>query len=95
MLKTLHKSLREYKVSSILTPLLMVGEAAMEIVIPFLMTYLIKEIKNIGSEGGIHIGRVVLFACLMVAAAMFALLCGLFGARLSAKASCGFAHNLR
>lgn len=73
----------------------MVGEAAMEIIIPFLMTYLIKEIKNIGSEGGIHIGRVVLFACLMVAAAIFALLCGLLGARLSAKASCGFAHNLR
>lgn len=95
MLKTLHKSLREYKVSSILTPLLMVGEAAMEIIIPFLMTYLIKEIKNIGSEGGIHIGRVVLFACLMVSAAIFALLCGLLGARLSAKASCGFAHNLR
>ena len=46
MLKTLHKSLREYKVSSILTPLLMVGEAAMEIIIPFLMTYLIKEIKK-------------------------------------------------
>lgn len=95
MLKTLHKSLREYKVSSILTPLLMVGEAAMEIIIPFLMTYLIKEIKNIGSEGGIHIGRVVPFACLMVVAAIFALLCGLLGARLSAKASCGFAHNLR
>lgn len=73
----------------------MVGEAAMEIIIPFLMTYLIKEIKNIGSEGGIHIGRVVLFACLMVVAAIFALLCGLLGARLSAKASCGFAHNLR
>lgn len=95
MLKTMHKSLREYKVSSILTPLLMVGEAAMEIIIPFLMTYLIKEIKNIGSADGINVGRVVLFACLMVAAAMFALLCGLIGARLSAKASCGFAHNLR
>lgn len=95
MVKTLLKSVREYKVSSILTPLLMVGEAAMEIVIPFLMTYLIKEIENIGSEGGINIGRVVLFACLMVVAAMFALLCGLIGARLSAKASCGFAHNLR
>lgn len=95
MLKTMHKSLREYKVSSILTPLLMVGEAAMEIIIPFLMTYLIKEIKNIGSADGINVGRVVLFACLMVVAAMFALLCGLIGARLSAKASCGFAHNLR
>lgn len=66
MLKTMHKSLREYKVSSILTPLLMVGEAAMEIIIPFLMTYLIKEIKNIGSADGINVGRVVLFACLMV-----------------------------
>ena len=95
MLKTLLKSVREYKASSIITPLLMVGEAAMEIVIPFLMTFLIGEIQNVGTESGVNVGRVVLFACLMVVAAMFSLFCGLLGARCSAKASCGFAHNLR
>ena len=41
MVKTLLKSVKQYKTVSILTPLVMIGEAAMEIVIPFLMKYLI------------------------------------------------------
>jgi len=93
MIKTLLKSVREYKVYSILTPILMVGEAAMEIVIPFIMTYLLDEIKAIST--GVNVGRIVLYSCLLVLAAMFALACGAFGGKLSAKASCGFAHNLR
>lgn len=95
MLKTLLKRVREYKVASILTPILMVGEAAMEIVIPFFVQYLLKEIENVGTEAGVNINRIILFSCLLVAAAAFALLCGIIGARLAAKASAGFAHNLR
>lgn len=95
MLKTLLKRVREYKVPSILTPLLMVGEAAMEIVIPFLTKFLIEEIKNVGTAEGVNTNRIILFSCLLVGAAMFALICGVLGARLAAKASAGFAHNLR
>lgn len=93
--RTLLQSVREYKLPSILTPVLMVGEAAMEIIIPFLTQYLIKEIKNVGSDGGVNVSRIVLFSCLLVGAAMFALLCGILGAKLAAKASAGYAHNLR
>lgn len=93
--KTLLKSVREYKVSTILTPVLMVGEAAMEIIIPFLTKDLLKEIEYVGTEAGVNLNRIILFSCLLVGAAIFALLCGVVGARLAAKASCGFAHNLR
>ena len=37
MIKTLLKSVREYKLPSILCPIVMVGEAVMEIIIPFLI----------------------------------------------------------
>lgn len=95
MIKKLLKSVREYKVPSILTPILMVGEAAMEIVIPFFMQFLIAEIRDISIGNQADIGQIVLWGGLMLAAAVFALLCGIFGAKLSAKASSGFAHNLR
>ena len=95
MIKTLLKSVREYKAPSILTPILMIGEAAMEIVIPFLVHYLLEEIGNIGTEQGVNLNSIILFSCLLVVAAMFALICGIIGARLAAKASAGFAHNLR
>ena len=95
MIRKLLRSVRECKMPSILTPILMVGEAAMEIVIPFLMAYLLDEIQAITSGGQPNINRLLLYGGLMVAAAVFALICGVVGARLSAKASCGFAHNLR
>lgn len=44
MVRTLLKSVKQYKTVSVLTPLVMIGEAAMEIVIPFLMGFLIDEI---------------------------------------------------
>lgn len=94
-MRTLLKSLREYKLPSILTPILMIGEAAMEIIIPFLTQYLIKEIENVGTESGVNLNRIILFSCLLVVAAVFALICGVLGAKLAAKASAGFAHNLR
>ena len=95
MIKKLLKSVREYKTPSILTPILMVGEAAMEIVIPFFMQYLIDEIREIAIGNEADVGQIVLLGGLMLAAAVFALLCGIIGAKLSAKASSGFAHNLR
>ncbi|MGN0814011.1 MAG: ABC transporter ATP-binding protein [Candidatus Coproplasma sp.] len=95
MIKTLLKSVREYKKASILTPIFMVGEAAMEIIIPFLMTFLLDEIRKLATEGAVDVNRIVLFSLLLVAAAMFSLVCGTLGGIFGAKASCGFAHNLR
>ncbi len=95
MLKTLLKSVREYKTASILTPLFMVGEASIEIIIPFLMRYLIDEIQSVAAGLDANVRNIVLFSCLLVAAAGFSLTCGVLSGKFAAKASCGFAHNLR
>ncbi|MGN0803851.1 MAG: ABC transporter ATP-binding protein [Candidatus Coproplasma sp.] len=95
MLKTLLKSVREYKTASILTPILMVGEAVMEIIIPFLTTFIVGELENMQAGLPVNGGNIALYACLMVVCATFAMFCGVMGAKLAAKASCGFAHNLR
>ena len=97
MIKTLLKSVREYKRASILCPFVMVGEAVMEIIIPFLMTFIVKELEDLatGKTQAADGGRIALFASLMVVCAFLALLCGAWGGKLAAKASCGFAHNLR
>ncbi|MBD5584482.1 MAG: ABC transporter ATP-binding protein [Clostridia bacterium] len=96
MIKTLLKSVREYKVPSILCPIVMVGEAVMEILIPFLMTFIVGQLQDLAEFGTpIKIDELIICAVLMVVCAVFALLCGVWGGKLGAKASCGFAHNLR
>jgi len=97
MIKTLLKSVREYKVPSILCPIVMVGEAVMEIIIPFLMTFIVGQLEAVaeGEAAQPDAVKILIYASLMVVCAIFALLCGVWGGKLAAKASCGFAHNLR
>lgn len=97
MLKTLLKSVREYKTTSILTPILMVGEAVMEIIIPFFMTFIVRELEKVsrGLQANVDGKIIAIYASAMVASALLALLFGVLGAKFAAKASCGFAHNLR
>ena len=97
MIKTLLKSVREYKKPSILCPIVMVGEAVMEIIIPFLMTFIVRELEYLakGETTAIDGGQIALYSSLMIVCAFLALLFGAWGGRLAAKASCGFAHNLR
>ena len=94
MVKTLLKSVKQYKTVSILTPLVMIGEAAMEIVIPFLMKFLIDEIYVMEQSGQFSM-NIVWYGLAMLACAAFALFCGVMGGRLASKASAGFAANLR
>lgn len=97
MIKTLLKSVREYKTASILCPIVMVGEAVMEIIIPFLMTFIVKELESLakGETEAVNGGNIALYSSLMIVCAFLALFCGAWGGRLAARASCGFAHNLR
>ncbi|MBD5632514.1 MAG: ABC transporter ATP-binding protein [Clostridia bacterium] len=97
MLKTLLKSVREYKLPSILCPVVMVGEAAMEIVIPFFMSKVVDQLTMLsdGTITQIDYNQVIIYSVLMVVCAILALVCGVWGGKLAAKASCGFAHNLR
>ncbi len=97
MIKTLLKSVREYKTPSILCPIVMVGEAVMEIIIPFLLTFIIDELEKLaeGETQSVDGSKIALFASLMVVCAFLALIFGVWGGKLAAKASCGFARNLR
>lgn len=97
MIKKLLKSVREYKKISIIVPLLMAVEAIMEIIIPFLMTFIVGELQAVAEnkKAQVDINVIVISAALMIACALIALVAGSVGAKLAAKASCGFAHNLR
>ncbi len=89
-LRTLLKEVKEYKRASIATPVYMILEVAMEMVIPFLMASIIDDGVNAGNMA--HIYKV---GGIMIAAAFLGLVAGLLGGRYGAKASAGFAKNLR
>ncbi len=90
MFRTLLKEVKEYKRASIATPVYMILEVAMEMVIPFLMASIIDDGVNAGNMA--HIYKV---GGIMIAAAFLGLVAGLLGGRYGAKASAGFAKNLR
>lgn len=90
MLRLLLKEVKEYKKASIATPLFMILEVAMEMCVPFLMASIIDDGVNKGDMA--HIYKV---GAIMIVAAAIGLFAGLAGGRLGAKASTGFAKNLR
>ena len=90
MLKTLGAQVKEYKTASILTPIFMILEVVMEMIIPLLMSSIIDD----GVEKG-DIHHIYVVGIWMVVAAGFGLFCGLMGGQFGARASTGFAKNLR
>ncbi len=90
MVKTLLKQLKEFKFPSIMTPICMVGEVICEMVIPILMARIVDD----GIYGG-DMGLIFRTGGMMVIIAVLGLLAGLGGAYFGAKASAGFARNLR
>lgn len=90
MVKTLLKSIREFKKESILTSVFMILEVFMEILIPFLLSTLIDEgiAKN-------DINKMILIGIALVVAATLSLIFGVTSGKCAAKASSGFAKNLR
>ena len=90
MVKTLASQIKEYKLPSILTPLCMIGEVIMEMIIPMLMASIVDKGVNAGNMS--HIYKV---GAVMVVCAVLGLGFGLLGGVFGAKASTGFAKNLR
>ncbi len=90
MIKNLFSRVREYKKDAIITPILMIGEVAMEVLIPTLMALIIDN----GVEKG-NISYVVIAAFVLLLCALLSLLFGALGAKTGSKASAGFATNLR
>ncbi len=82
--------IRQYKLPSILTPACMAGEVFMEMLIPFVMASLIDK----GITPG-NVGEVIRYGLIMLLCAFASLAFGVLGGRFGAKASTGFAANLR
>ena len=94
MIKKLLARVREYKRQAVATPLFMVGEVAMEALIPMIMAMLID--RGIGTdERPGSMGQVFLYGGILLAAAMVSLLSGVMSGRMAAVSSAGFARNLR
>ena len=85
--KTLLKSVREYKKVSLITPVFMVLEAVCECLIPFIMSKMLI--------GTAPLPQILKYGGIMVLLAILSLFCGIMAGRFAAKASCGFAKNLR
>ncbi|MBQ3907053.1 MAG: ABC transporter ATP-binding protein, partial [Lachnospiraceae bacterium] len=90
MVKTLLKQVKEFKKDSILTPCFMILEVLMETLIPLLMGSIINE----GIEAG-NMTHIYLMGGAMLIAAVVGLYAGAMGGKYGARASTGFAKNLR
>ena len=90
MLKRLMASVREFKRPTILTLIFIVGEAVIEVFIPFITAELVNEIKARDD-----MNEIIKLGVLLVVLAMLSLTCGGIAAFTCAKASSGFARNLR
>ena len=89
MVKTLMKSIREYKTASILTPLFVSFEVVLECIIPFIMSKLINEMT------GDSMQPIIKYGSILIVMAFLSLYCGVRSGIEGAKAGCGFAKNLR
>lgn len=89
MIKTLMKSIREYKRASILTPLYITLEIILECLLPLVMANLIDKMT------GQSMIPIIRYGILLIIMAMLSLLFGYMSGRIGATASCGFAKNLR
>jgi len=90
MLKRLAGCVREYRLPTLLTLIFIVGEVIIEVFIPFITSKLVNQI-----EAGAPIAVVLRYGGILIALAMLSLACGAIAGYECAKASAGFAKNLR
>lgn len=90
MIRAILNEVKEYKRASVVTPMFMILEVIMEMIIPYLMASIIDDGVNAGDLG--HIYRI---GGIMIVAATVGLFAGAMGGKFGAKASAGLAKNLR
>ena len=84
------KSVREYKKYAIITPLFMIGEAAVECALPFIMSKFVDSIERAES-----VASLLPYIFAIIGMAVVSITCGILAGRFASIASCGFAKNLR
>ena len=90
MIKTLSKSIREFKKPAILTPILVVGEVVLECIIPFIIANLVNEM-----QAGCGMDVIIQYGTQLVVMAVLSLILGVAAGSTCATASTGFSRNLR
>lgn len=90
MIKTLSKSIREFKKPAILTPILVVGEVILECIIPFVIANLVNEM-----QAGCGMDVIVQYGLQLIIMAVLSLILGVAAGNTCVTASTGFARNLR
>ena len=90
MLKTLGGQVKEFKKVSLMTPMFMILEVIMDTIIPLIMASIIDNGVEVG-----NINHIYKMGVLMILTAVFGLYTGYMGGKCGAKASTGFARNLR
>ncbi len=90
MIKTLARSIREYKKPAMLTPLLVVVEVVLECIIPFIIAKLVNEM-----QAGCGMDVIVKYGVQLVIMAILSLVFGVAAGNTCATASTGFSKNLR
>ncbi len=95
MIKTLLKSVRQYKKPAIITPLFMTLEAFCECLIPLFMSKLISAIDVDGIEATAAMQEILKYGACLIGFAVLSLISGVMAGKYAAIASCGFASNLR
>lgn len=90
MLKVLAKYIKEYKLASLLTIVFIIGEVIFELLIPYMMTFIIDKGVAINDFNAL-----IKYGSIMIALAVLGLICGIAAGIYGANASAGFAKNLR
>ncbi len=86
----LAKSVREFKKYAILSPVAIAGESLLEVALPFILATLIDD----GIQGG-NMDTVWQISLILIGIALLSLICASIASIAAAKASAGFAKNLR
>ena len=101
MIKTLAKSIREYKLPSILSAVIVTGEVVLECLLPFVIAALLNYLNGADAgkytlemwgTGRLGIGQ---YALILIGISIASLACGALAGMFCARASAGFARNLR
>jgi len=89
-IKTILKSLRDNKKPTMLCLIFIIGEVFLEVLIPYITSNIVNKVKD-----GAPLNTILIMGGVMLVAALASLACGVFAGTFSAKASAGFARNLR
>ena len=95
MVKTLAKSIREYKTPSILSPIFVSLEVIVECIMPLFIMKFIEEISNGKDSNSLPMEIILYYGGILVGMALLSLTFGMLSGRFAARASAGFAKNLR